>query len=41
MSWLENEAFDEMYERAGFMTTDDGSLVMLAGSTLGGGDAGG
>lgn len=37
MSWLENEAFEQMYERAGFMATDDGALVMLAGSTLGGG----
>lgn len=37
MSWLENEAFEDMYERAGFMATDDGALVMLAGSTLGGG----
>lgn len=27
-----------MYERAGFMATDDGALVMLAGSTLGGGE---
>jgi hypothetical protein len=39
LSWLENEAFEDMYERAGFMTTDDGALVMLAGSTLGGGEA--
>jgi hypothetical protein len=38
LSWLENEAFEDMYERAGFMTTDDGALVMLAGSTLGGGE---
>jgi hypothetical protein len=37
MSWLENEAFLQMYERGGFMATDDGALVMLAGSTLGGG----
>jgi hypothetical protein len=27
-----------MYERGGFMITDDGALVMLAGSTLGGGE---
>ena len=39
LSWLENEAFEDMYERAGFLTTDDGALVMLAGSTLGGGEA--
>jgi hypothetical protein len=38
MSWLEHEAFQQMYERAGFMATDDGALVMLAGSTLGGGE---
>lgn len=37
MSWLENDAFEQMYERAGFMATDDGAMVMLAGSTLGGG----
>lgn len=37
MSWLEHEAFEQMYERGGFMITDDGALVMLAGSTLGGG----
>lgn len=38
MSWLESEAFEQMYERGGFMVTDDGALVMLAGSTLGGGE---
>jgi hypothetical protein len=38
MSWLEHEAFQQMYERAGFMATDDGALVVLAGSTLGGGE---
>jgi hypothetical protein len=41
LTWRENEAFEDMYERAGFMTTDDGALVMLAGSTLGGGEASG
>jgi hypothetical protein len=40
MTWLENEAFLQMYERAGFMATDDGALIMLAGSTLGGGKGG-
>jgi len=37
MTWLEHEAFDAMYERAGFMSTDDGALTLMAGSTLGGG----
>jgi hypothetical protein len=37
MSWLEGDAFEQMYERAGFMSTEDGALVVLAGSTLGGG----
>jgi len=37
MTWLEDEAFTEMYERGGFMISADASLTLLAGSTLGGG----
>ncbi|KAF6266547.1 GMC oxidoreductase-domain-containing protein [Scenedesmus sp. NREL 46B-D3] len=37
MSWLEGEAHAEMYERAGFLATEDGGINVLAGSTLGGG----
>jgi hypothetical protein len=38
MTWRENQAFEEMYERAGFMITRDGGLTLLAGATLGGGE---
>lgn len=37
MTWLEDQAFTEMYERGGFMISADASLTLLAGSTLGGG----
>ncbi|WIA29237.1 hypothetical protein OEZ86_011745 [Tetradesmus obliquus] len=37
MSWLEGESHAEMYERAGFLATEDGGINVLAGSTLGGG----
>jgi hypothetical protein len=38
MTWLEGEANAEMYERAGFLATEDGGINVLAGSTLGGGE---
>lgn len=38
MSWLECEAHAEMYERAGFLTSHDGGVSILAGATLGGGE---
>lgn len=34
---LEADALDTMYERHGLLTTSDGQLMVLAGSTLGGG----
>jgi hypothetical protein len=39
MTWLEGDAHAEMYERAGFLSTEDGGINVLAGSTLGGGEA--
>lgn len=41
MSWLEGESHAEMYERAGFLATEDGGINVLAGSTLGGGERAG
>jgi long-chain-alcohol oxidase len=34
---LEAEAMQGMYEKSGLLTTDDGSIAILAGATLGGG----
>ena len=31
------EGFERLYEKAGLLTTSDGSIAILAGSTLGGG----
>lgn len=39
MTWLEADAHAEMYDRAGFLTTQDGAISILAGSTLGGGQS--
>lgn len=33
----EGEAFQNMYENGGILASEDGSVSMLAGSTLGGG----
>jgi hypothetical protein len=38
MTWLEGDAHAEMYERAGFLETEDGGISVLAGSTLDGGE---
>lgn len=37
MHMQEGEAFSSMYEQAGILSTVDGGLSVLAGSTLGGG----
>jgi hypothetical protein len=37
LSNLECEAFDKMYEKHSLLTTRDGNIMLLAGSTLGGG----
>eukprot|EP01052_Picozoa_sp_SAG31_P024408 SAG31_NODE_2075_length_6509_cov_2.710764_1_plen_577_part_00 len=34
---LEKDGFDQMYEKAGLLTTVDGAISILAGSTMGGG----
>jgi long-chain-alcohol oxidase len=39
ISNLECEAFDKMYEKHSLLTTRDGNITILAGSTLGGGTA--
>lgn len=35
--WQEAEAFQGMYENGGLLATEDGSMAVLAGATLGGG----
>lgn len=37
VSNLEADAFDRLYEQHGLLTTSDGSMVLLAGATVGGG----
>ncbi|KYQ92076.1 glucose-methanol-choline oxidoreductase [Tieghemostelium lacteum] len=37
MTWKESEAFPQLYEQAGTLTSDDLSVNILAGSCLGGG----
>ena len=37
VSGLECEALDQMYEKHSLLTTNDGNIMILAGSTLGGG----
>lgn len=37
VSTLEIDGFQQMYEKAGLLTTSDGSISILAGSSLGGG----
>ena len=34
---LEKDGFDQMYEKAGLLTTSDGGISILAGATMGGG----
>lgn len=37
LSQQEAQAFETMYERSGFLSTEDGAVGILAGSTFGGG----
>ena len=39
MTNLESEMFDQLYEQSSLLTTDDGNVMILAGSGLGGGSA--
>ena len=34
---LEEDAISNMYEKSGLLTSDDGSMAILAGATFGGG----
>jgi hypothetical protein len=38
MSLMEGSSHAEMLERGGFLSTEDGGIAVLAGSTLGGGE---
>lgn len=39
MTNLESDMFDQLYEQSSLLTTDDGNVMILAGSGLGGGSA--